>query len=134
MGSTTNPNPGGMDTTAQTQTPASDVLPTITGDDFAKADLRFGTVNSAERVPNTDKLVKMNVSFGTFERQIVAGIGLTFTDPTTLVGKQFLFVVNLPPRSLKGVESNGMLLAAGEPTSLSLVSPSGTISPGSRVR
>lgn len=99
--------------------------------DFQKVDLRFGTVQSAERVPKSDKLVKMLVSFGTETRQILAGVGKTFT-PEQLIGEQFLFVVNLAPRKMMGLESHGMMLATGEATNLILVKPSWPVEPGSK--
>lgn len=92
----------------------------ITYEDFLKIDLRVGEVLAAERVPKSTKLIKMRVSFGDFERQILAGVGLTF-EPGILVGQSYVFVVNLPPRKMMGLESHGMMLAAGEPEALSLV-------------
>ncbi len=100
--------------------------------DFDKVDLRLGTVLSAERVPDTDKLVKLQVNFGKFERQIVAGIAKHFT-PENLAGKQYLFVVNLVPRKFRGgLESHGMLLAAGDGESLSLLSPDHPVPDGAK--
>lgn len=105
--------------------------------DFEKVDLRVGSVKTAERVPETDKLIKMQVGFGSFERQIVAGVGKTHA-PEDLVGKQFVFVVNLAPRKFKaggGIESHGMLLAAagGGEKGLALISPDGLTPDGMTV-
>ncbi len=86
-------------------------MDTITIDDFAKVDLRIGTIIKAEAIPKSKKLVKLEVSFGTETRTILAGIGQTFS-PDTLPGKQVVAVLNLPPREMMGVQSNGMLLAA----------------------
>lgn len=98
--------------------------------DFEKVDLRVGTVKSAIKVPDTDKLLQLQVSFGSFERQIVAGVGKCYA-PEALVGKQYVFVVNLAPRKLRGVESHGMLLAAaGEPPFLALIHPNGPVADG----
>lgn len=78
--------------------------------DFDKIDLRVGTITAAERIPEKDRLLKLEVSFGDFARTIVAGIAENF-HPEDVVGKQSLFVVNLAPRTVGGVESHGMILA-----------------------
>lgn len=104
----------------------------VTFDEFQKVDFRVGTIQTAERVPKSDKLLKLTVSFGGFERQILAGIGKTF-QPEALVSKQYLFVVNLPPKKMMGLESHGMLLATGVPEGLTLVSPSSSVPDGSRL-
>ncbi len=97
--------------------------PTITYDDFAKLDLRVGTIIAAEPHPNADRLVKLQVDLGGGPgaetggetggetRQICAGIK-QYYDPATLVGKQIVVIVNLEPRKIRGEVSNGMLLAA----------------------
>ena len=105
----------------------------ITIDQFAKIKLQVGTVYAAERVEGADKLIKLSVDLGeSSPRQIVAGIGLTFK-PEDLVGKQYAFVTNLPPRKLRGVESQGMILATGEPDKLTLVQLTGTVPNGSQL-
>ena len=86
--------------------------PVITYVDFEKLDIRVGTIKSAEPVPESRKLLRLVVDFGEFERQILAGIGKAY-DFNTLIGKQGVFLVNLEPRALAGLESQGMLLAAG---------------------
>ncbi len=83
----------------------------ITIDDFAKVEMRTGQVVSAERVPDTQKLLKLMVDIGSEVRQVVAGIAEVYT-PEQLVGMKVVVVVNLAPRKLRGVESNGMVLAA----------------------
>jgi len=83
----------------------------ITIDDFAKVEMRVGQVKVAERVPNTDKLLRLEVDIGTEVRQVVAGIAETYA-PESLIGRKVVLVVNLAPRKLRGVESNGMILAA----------------------
>lgn len=106
----------------------------ITLEDFKKLDIRIGRVVSAERVPDTDKLVKLVFDVGGEERQIIAGIAASFPDPGSLVGKEMPLVVNLEPRRFKGHESQGMLLAAdadGEPV---LLHPEREVSPGAAVR
>lgn len=85
---------------------------TIQYDDFAKLDIRIGHVVAAEMVPETDKLVKCTVDFGADvgTRTIVSGIAL-YRTPEEVVGKKLPYVVNLAPKMLRGIESQGMLLA-----------------------
>jgi methionyl-tRNA synthetase len=83
----------------------------ITIDDFAKVELRVAQVKVAERVKGADKLLRLEVDLGTETRQILAGIAETYA-PETLVGRKIVIVANLAPRKLRGLESNGMLLAA----------------------
>ncbi len=86
----------------------------ITIDDFAKVEMRVGQVQSAERVAGADKLLKVMVDLGTEVRQIVAGIATAY-EADKLVGRKVVVVLNLEPRKLRGVESNGMILAATGP-------------------
>ena len=88
-----------------------DAKATITFEDFSKLDLRIATVLHAEPHPNADRLLKLQVDLGDEQRQICAGLK-QFVDPAELVGKQIVVVVNLAPRTMRGEESNGMLLAA----------------------
>ena len=83
----------------------------IVYDDFAKIDLRVGTIVAAEKVPKADKLLQLAVDLGFETRTIVSGIALHFT-PEEIVGKQVTVVVNLAPRKMRGIESNGMILMA----------------------
>jgi len=83
----------------------------ITIDDFAKVELRVGQVKVAERVPKADKLLRLEVDLGTEVRQVVAGIAESYA-PETLVGRKVVIVANLAPRKLRGLESNGMIVAA----------------------
>ena len=83
----------------------------ITIDDFAKVELRVGVVKSAEKVAGADKLLKVMVDVGDEVRQVLAGIALAYA-PEELVGRKVVIVTNLAPRKMRGVESNGMLLAA----------------------
>lgn len=95
----------------------------ITIDDFAKVEIKIGTILAAERVPETDKLIKCIVDVGEEEpRTIVSGIA-HLRDPENLVGLQVPYITNLAPRTIKGVESNGMLLAVGEGESFALLHP-----------
>jgi methionyl-tRNA synthetase len=94
---------------AQPAVPASDGRITI--DDFAKIELRVGIVKVAERVPKADKLLRLEIDIGTEVRQVLAGIAEAYA-PETLVGRKVVIVANLAPRKLRGLESNGMIVAA----------------------
>jgi methionyl-tRNA synthetase len=115
--------------TANTQTDGR-----ITIDDFMKVELRTAKVLTAEKVPNSRKLVKLSVDVGSEQRTLVAGIAEAY-EPEALVGRTVVIVFNLKPAKLMGIESNGMVLAAspdgGKPT---LVGFDQEISPGTRVR
>jgi len=89
----------------------SSVSPTITIDDFAKIDLRVATVLEAERVKGADKLLRLVVDLGFEKRQILAGIAMAYA-PESLVGRKVVIVANLQPRKLRGLESQGMVVAA----------------------
>lgn len=89
----------------------SNQKPTIQYDDFAKLDLKVGTITTAEKVAKADKLLKLEVDLGFEKRTIVSGIALHFT-PENIIGKQVVIVANLAPRKMKGIESNGMILMA----------------------
>jgi methionyl-tRNA synthetase len=80
-------------------------------EDFAKIELRVGQVKTAEKVKGADKLLRLEVDIGTEIRQIVAGIAEAYA-PETLIGRKVVIVANLAPRKLRGIESNGMLVAA----------------------
>lgn len=118
--------------------PAAVILPEakaeIQYDDFAKLDLRIGTITEAVKVPKADKLLQLSVDMGTEQRTIVSGIAQHFT-PESLVGKQVIVVANLAPRKMRGIESQGMILSAEQPDgSLVLVGPDALTVPGSGVR
>ena len=83
----------------------------ITFDEFKRMDLRVGQITKAEGVEGTQKLVKLEVDIGTEKRQIVAGVAEAYP-PETLIGKRIIVVANLKPARIRGVESQGMLLAA----------------------
>lgn len=93
--------------------PAAAAMPDgkITIDDFAKVELRVAQVKVAEKVKGADKLLRLEVDLGTEVRQIVAGIAEAYA-PETLVGRKVVIVANLAPRKLRGLESNGMIVAA----------------------
>ena len=86
--------------------------PTITYDDFTKLDLRVAKVLEAEDHPHADKLLCLKIDVGGSERQIIAGLRGHY-QPQELVGKEIVVLVNLQPRKMRGLESQGMLLAAG---------------------
>ncbi len=96
---------------ASAATTAVPIAPQITIDDFGKVDLRVATVVEAERVKGADKLLRLIVDLGFEKRQILAGIALTYK-PESLVGRKVVIVANLQPRKLRGLESNGMIVAA----------------------
>jgi methionyl-tRNA synthetase len=106
----------------------------ITIDEFARVDLRVGTIRKAEPHPNADRLVVLSVDLGEPEaRQLVAGIRAAYP-PEMLVGRQVVVVANLKPAKLRGVESRGMILAASDASGLGLLAPDKPIAPGSRVK
>jgi methionine--tRNA ligase beta chain len=106
----------------------------VSYDEFSKLDIRIGTVRAAERVEGTDKLIKCTVDFGDMgERIIVSGIA-QWKHPEELMGKQFPYVVNLAPRVLKGVESQGMLLAASDEAGVALLRAERELPPGTKLR
>lgn len=112
---------------------SSPVKPEIVFDDFAKIDLKVGTIVSAEKVEKADKLLKLSVDLGFETRTIVSGIALHFK-PEDIVGKQVTVVVNLAPRKMRGIESNGMILMAEDNNGkLHFINPETDITVGSSV-
>jgi methionyl-tRNA synthetase len=106
----------------------------ITYDDFAKVELRVALVLTAERVPKSDKLLKLSLDAGDpAPRQILAGIAQHY-QPEQLVGRKVVIVANLKPRKLMGLESQGMVLAASDDTGLFVTMPAGDVKPGSIVK
>jgi methionyl-tRNA synthetase len=103
-------------------------------DDFAKLDLRIGRVVEATNHPNADRLLVLKVDLGTEQRQLVAGIRGHY-EPEQLVGKLIVVLRNLEPRAMRGVESQGMLLAASteDRSSVIVLTPMAEIAPGSKV-
>lgn len=88
------------------------IKPTITIDDFHKLEIKIGHILAAEKILDADKLLKLSVDFGEGSpRQIVSGISLYFPNPEDLVGKKCAFATNLEPRTIRGLESQGMILA-----------------------
>jgi methionyl-tRNA synthetase len=104
----------------------------ISIDEFSNIEVKVGTVQSAERVPETDKLLRLVIDFAeeSGARQIISGIHEYVRDPEDLVGKQLAFVTNLEPRTIKGLESNGMLFAVGSGDTFAFLTPDRPVPPG----
>ena len=119
---------------APAEAPAEPGKATITYDDFCKLDLRVATIVEVAEHPNADKLVVLQIDLGGERRQILAGIKAYYS-PEALLGRQIVVVTNLAPRKMRGLESNGMLLAAsvGDQEDVVIVSPSKEVPPGSGV-
>jgi len=106
----------------------------LTIDDFKKIELKTAKILSAERVEGSEKLIKMQISLGAEERQLVAGIGKAY-NPEDLIGKIIIVVANLAPRALMGIESQGMLLAASTEGGLPiLITPDKEAEPGMNIK
>lgn len=104
----------------------------INFEEFQKIDLKIGKILEAEKVENSEKLLKLKVDLGEEQRQIVAGIGKVY-QPQDLINQEIVVVVNLEPKTLMGFESQGMLLAAdnnGEPI---LIKPEKEVLPGTKI-
>lgn len=107
----------------------------ISYDDFAKVEITIGTILSVEVVQDADKLLRLEVDFAEeAPRQILSGIREYFEDPQVLVGRQCPFVTNLAPRTIRGFESNGMILAASTIDDLALLHPSISVPNGTRLK
>ena len=113
--------------------PAAAAAGEITIDDFAKIDLRVATVIAAERVPKTDKLIKLQVKIGDEERTIVSGIAQHY-EPENLIGKNVIVIANLKPAKLRGIESRGMVLAASDGEGNLILADAPGIASGSKVK
>lgn len=103
-------------------------------DDFAKLELRVGLIKSAEILEKSEKLLRLVVDFGSEERQVVSGIR-KFYSPEEVQGRKFVFITNLAKRSIMGLESQAMILAAEDQQgSIVLVQPEKDIEPGSQIK
>lgn len=108
----------------------------ITLNDFSKLDLRIGKIIAAERLEGTEKLLRLEVDIGGEDgewRQIVAGIGLRY-GPEELIGREIVVVANLEPKIIRGIESQGMLLAADSPEGPVILIPEKEVPAGTRVK
>ena len=112
----------------------SPVKPVISIDDLKKVDIRVGTIERVDEVPNSDKLVRLTVNFGDHKRTILAGIKKERANPKEIEGRQTLFVVNLPPRKMAGFVSEGMLFDIGYADAVTpvLAVPENTVPNGTR--
>lgn len=106
----------------------------MTIDEFSKVELKVGSIIEAERVEGSEKLLKLKVNLGEeAPRQILSGIGKHYA-PEEIVGRQAVFITNLEPRMMMGLESNGMLLAASGDEKLALIGVDKELPPGSLVK
>lgn len=107
----------------------------ITYEDFAALEIRIGEILTVEVVEDADKLLKLTVDVGEdAPRQIISGIRTYFDDPQVLVGKQCPFLTNLEPRTIRGLESQGMILAASHEEVLTLLAPTAHVPNGTRIK
>lgn len=111
-------------------------MDSISFDDFKKIEAKVGTVLVAEAVPDSDKLIRFEIDFGEeTPRQILSAIRTWYADPSLLVGKQLLFATNLAPRTIRGYESNGMLMAVDGPDGAPIfLVPDTAVSAGATMR
>ena len=105
----------------------------VTFDDFLKLDIRIGTVPAADKVQGADKLIRLELDMGGEVRQVVAGMAPAYA-PEEFIGKQVPLLVNLEPRKLRGIESQGMILAADVDGKPVMLIPDKEVPPGSVVR
>jgi methionine--tRNA ligase beta chain len=105
----------------------------INFDDFQKMEIRIGTILEAEKVEGADKLLKLKVDLGSEQRIIVAGIAKDYK-PQTLIGKQLVILTNLEPRVIRGIESQGMILAAVVEEKAIILKPAKKVPNGTKVR
>lgn len=104
-------------------------------EEFKKLEIKIGKVISAERIPDSDKLINFMFDIGNGEqRQILAGIAETYPDPSVLIGREMPVILNLEPRKLRGLMSEGMLLVTGGEGEIVLLHPERDVPPGSEVR
>ncbi len=119
---------------SETSTKVAPVKENITFDDFMKMDIRVATVLECTKVPKADKLLQFKLDDGMGGRTILSGIAAYYPNPEELVGSQVLFIANFPPRKLRGIDSEGMILSAENPDgSLTLIRPSEKLSNGSPI-
>lgn len=107
----------------------------ITFDEFAKAEIKIGTILSVEKVPDTNKLLRLMIDLGEENpRQILSGIAEYYSDPSELEGKQVPVLANLPARTIRGFESQGMVLYAVGEGLLTTLSPASIVPNGTRIQ
>lgn len=107
---------------------------TISYDDFTKLDMRIGTITAVDLVESADRLLKLTVDIGEEKpRQIISGIRDFFAEPSELEGRQCPFLVNLESRTIRGLESQGMIMAVGEGETFTLLHPGSKVPPGTKI-
>ncbi len=104
----------------------------ISIDEFRKIEIKVATIKQAEPHPDADRLMVLKIDLGSEERQLVAGIKGHYP-AEDLIGKQIVVIANLEPAKLRGIESQGMLLAATDDDKLAILNPDKPVSPGARV-
>lgn len=110
-------------------------MSSISFQQFAELQIVVGTITSVEVVPDADRLLKLSVDVGEEkDRQIVSGIRTYFSDEQELVGKQCPFIINLEPRTIRGLESQGMILAAHNQDTFSLLEPNPALPAGTSIQ
>ena len=120
-------------TASAAKAPAKPLKPEVTIDDFSKLDIRVGKVVAAEKMEKSNKLLKLTINSGLDTRTILSGIA-QHVSPEEITGKQVVFIANLAPRKMMGVESQGMILSAEDHDGkLKLLLPSGEVEPGSSI-
>lgn len=127
------PEPAAVKAEAKPAVKTEEIKPEITIDDFGKLDLRVAQIVAAERVPKTDKLMKLQVKIGEEERTIVSGIAQHY-EAEQLIGRNVIVIANLKPAKLRGIESRGMLLAASDGNGNLVLADAPGIASGSRVK
>ena len=105
----------------------------VSFNDFTKLELRIGKVIGADEVADSEKLLKLDVDFGEERKQVISGIA-KFYSPDDLIGKEFVFVTNLEPRNIMGLESQAMILAADVAGEAVCLAPNKEVPPGTNVR
>ena len=103
-------------------------------DDFRKVEVKIGKILEVKDHPNADKLYVVTVDLGDAQKQLVAGIKNSYTDKEALIGKQVVVVTNLEPATLRGVESQGMILAASDESGISVITTDKPVKIGSIVK
>lgn len=107
----------------------------INYEDFSKLEIKIGTIMLVEEVPDTDKLLRLEVDCGEeARRQIISGIKHLIDDPQSLIGKQCPFVTNMETRKIRGYESQGMIMAAGDADNFAFLHPSKNLESGTMVK
>lgn len=127
------PEPAAVKAEVKPAAKTEEIKPEITIDDFGKLDLRVAQIVAAERVPKTDKLMKLQVKIGEEERTIVSGIAQHY-EAEQLIGRNVIVIANLKPAKLRGIESRGMLLAASDGNGNLVLADAPGIASGSRVK